>query len=411
MRLKLTDFLKFTSPLVSHAHDVVFFRADASCSYSFEGKLYAPLIDSVVDIIEAKCSVVTFQLPYTTKNGGDFYNKTYIFNFYFFVVLTFHKLLKIFPFEIFSHYESRKCLWKLILKRVKPQILVGVMPDSDLCQACNELGIKIYDIQHGVVNSGHRWYAEKKCLLQTPSGFLCWDYEAVRFLENLYRGTEVEVIYIIHPWLEKFSRMRRNDLIVSNAHSKFCDQTKSNQKKILITLQWGLVSEVYPHRQNVHPVMCESLTTAILDSPSDLEWLIRIHPVQLQGEERDVVISFLENTFLKKTNVSWDWPTEAPLPLLLDYVDLHITDSSSTTIEASLMGVPTGLLNNEITETGIYQDYYLQQREAKTAELINNSASEILLWINNTNRFTNIYKHTDGALPVTVDGFILSQIL
>ena len=81
----------------------------------------------------------------------------------------------------------------------------------------------------------------------------------------------------------------------------------------------------------------EDLVDTIEQSPSDWFWWVRIHPCRQQDR------STLRNLLVSKgiSNYDLDDATDLPLYALLRTVDVHLTEYSSTVIEATAFGVPS----------------------------------------------------------------------
>jgi len=82
--------------------------------------------------------------------------------------------------------------------------------------------------------------------------------------------------------------------------------------------------------------------------------------------------------FYAHDNVSWQFATESPLPLVLRYVDLHITLQSAVTIEASWFGISTALLH---TRVDLSYKYFKELVDKGTANIIKADQTEIGNWI------------------------------
>ena len=100
------------------------------------------------------------------------------------------------------------------------------------------------------------------------------------------------------------------------------------------------------------------LFNAIQNSPKDWKWWFRFHP-QYPDAQGKVLTKLAKYNF---ENVITQNVTEYPLPLILKNMDLHVTEFSSTVLEAEMMGVPSILLS----ETGA--DLFNKQIESGIAK-------------------------------------------
>lgn len=91
----------------------------------------------------------------------------------------------------------------------------------------------------------------------------------------------------------------------------------------------------------------------ISETVDKYQWLIRLHPLTFKNKsELKKFKSYLNEKFnfqiLKKIN--WFDATCFPLPIILKYVDFHITIESSVILDAELMNIPSLLLNKKVLQ-------------------------------------------------------------
>ena len=92
--------------------------------------------------------------------------------------------------------------------------------------------------------------------------------------------------------------------------------------------------------------------------------------------------NFLEKIgleFKDLDNVTWEAPSEMPLPVILRSVDLHITLQSAVTIEAAWFGIKTAILDPNYE---LNHEYFAQQINMGLAFLIPADEYNIQIWIN-----------------------------
>lgn len=95
---------------------------------------------------------------------------------------------------------------------------------------------------------------------------------------------------------------------------------------VLVTHTWG------------HPdTDWKTIVHAMAQSPENLFWWVRLHPMQV--EQREQFKADLRQAGVKKFEL--DMATDYPLPVLIDHMDVNITQSSSTVIEAATLGIPS----------------------------------------------------------------------
>lgn len=201
--------------------------------------------------------------------------------------------------------------------------------------ACKELGIISVDIQHGIQGDIHpaygRWNSVPlKGYELLPSTFWCWsEYEANTINKWNHKCSQYhQPIVGGNLFLNSFQKTNSVDDIFIESEKKVLQlkNSKPNSIHILYTLQ------------PLHTIpLQEWIFQAIKDSPSSWFWWIRLHPGMMNDREKIRELF----TPLKLNNIFIDQPTDLPLNILLRHSDIHITQSSSTIIEAEHFGVPS----------------------------------------------------------------------
>lgn len=369
--------------------DVLLVRSDLHCGYNYQGKAYAHLLDSIGDLC-IKRGLVTRSVaaPYSKLTGINAYNSPVSFNRYALFVALLKRVAWLIRGRTYSEdlaNDHRMHLWGRILEKVKPRCVVGIQPDVGLCRAGKMKGVPVYDLQHGVIAAEHSMYGEKYRVdtLQRdlPDGFLCWDDLSAAVLRKwaLQKGIDVKVVGNI--WFLRFLFMDQNDLLVQEAVKKG-RIFRNNRPVILVSLQWGL--DKFYKNAGFNGVMVDALEKAILETADTYNWLLRLHPVQIRGSEKESAQGYLKRTFGHLTSVEWLICSEMPLPVVLQQVDLHITDVSTIVVEAGWMGVRSALLSIHVCAGGILESYHTHERSLGMAVVLPQDAHIIKQWIVDT---------------------------
>lgn len=371
----------------SRSVDILFIRHDADCGYLYDAKHYSPLIDSVIyvaDDIGLSCSVLA--RPFSAYFGNKSFNHPFCLNKYFFKDAILLRLIKVFFSESFYRKKCsiiKKKRWSMVLDYTGARNVIAIQPDPFLCASAKSKKVKVYDLQHGVISKEHNWYGRKLCLeyaiSELPDGILCWDNNAYNWLRLWGAARGVKPIRIGHPWFDRFLDAHPTDKLVADAQDCF-KSIDDKKPTILVTLQWGL-SGLYYKGKRFNGLMCDSLVEVITNTSGDLNWLIRIHPVQLMPKHKGAVYKKLSLLFGEASGIHWDFPSYAPLPLLLKKVDLHITDMSSVVIEAASMGVRSAILSPHVWPGERLESLYKNERDAQLADVLGQDYGRILKWI------------------------------
>ena len=227
-----------------------------------------------------------------------------------------------------KHFENA-----LTLHRPKAVFIVSYYQVAGyaLNLAARRLGIPTVDVQHGVAGAFHPAYGGWTQIPSggfelLPQGFWAWSNADARVIEDsLGRSGAHWAVSGGHPVV---SAWRAGWIPDSGAQTTRMSKLKgqqTTQHHILVTLQPGLSS----------PEELGGLLAA-MRKLKDCFWWIRLHPTAT-GELPSIA------TMLDSTEAAFNIgdATECPLYAMLSNVDLHVTHSSSTVIEAAQFNVPS----------------------------------------------------------------------
>ena len=370
--------------------DVLLARHDADCAYTYKGKAYSQILDSFSDLCkENALSTQIIAKSYSQKVNFKAFNSPFSMNRKVFLV-TFMALILTFLGLRKQSTSLKKSLltklWVTILEKSSPKFVVAIQPCIYLCMASRKLNIKVYDFQHGVISSDHPWYGARfrhdTPTNELPTGFLCWNSSSAEVINEWSLPKNIDVVVVGNPWFQRFVNFRERDELVSNyvnTQSIF----KTAKPTILFSLQWGL--DKFYHDNDFNGILHRNIETFIIESADRYNWMIRLHPVQLRGNNKDRIVSYLEKTFGDLLDsVNWHESSNLPLPVVLKNINLHITDFSSIIIESSWYNTPSAILNPEVCDGGRLHSYYLDERKKGIAEVVFNDTKSIAHWVSKT---------------------------
>ena len=399
--------------------DVLLVLGDGDCGYTYQGKSYAPLIDSLGDLCVnhglKTGSVFTHFSKLTginTYNPKTSYNRTALI----YALLSRMVQLIVGREKTMAWVNKRRAnLWGNILEIAKPVCVIGIQPDEGLCRASKTKGIPIYDFQHGVIDDRHICYGKDYCSNKIAEnlvdGFLCWDESSASTLRKWAPQKGIEVKVVGNPWFSRFVFANKNDLLVQevlNSGQIF----RNDRPVVLVSLQWGMMDFI-DKSTGFNGLMVDALKKTILETAATFNWLLRLHPIQMRGPEKTISHNYLTHTFGHLDSVEWQLSSELPLPVVLQQTDLHITDSSTVVVEAAWMGIRSALLNVNICPGGTAESYYSYERALGLAEVIMPETNIIKQWIADTykkGRGKSTFKDTRKLLNTFIEYIAIKAV-
>jgi hypothetical protein len=232
-------------------------------------------------------------------------------------------LIKILRVYNYSVYFER------ILKKAKPSLVIveGFYSyiATGMLLAAKRLGIKCIDVQHGVQSENDflfsRWdNLPDKGYEVLPDIFWCWSDEEKVNINQWAKSTNLySAITGGNPVLE-----------INEEDNNAIDDVlfKTEDVKIL-----------YTHQADFE--LSQLFIKILKSSPDNWKWYIRFHPQYPEAAER--IKEKLPSLNLK--NIVIDKMSELPLPVILREMDLHVTEFSSTVLEAETLGISSIVLS------------------------------------------------------------------
>ena len=355
--------------------DALLVCQDTDRGYLFNKKAYSQILDSLGEKIN-KDGLKTQSLSgsFSILNGERAYGNPLTINRFLLKNILYSKILNIVLGDLRGELwlqDQKKSNWQKILKNCNAKIVFAIQPEIALCRAGHELGIRIFDVQHGVISDSadNPYYYGKNLLTMEiddlPHGYLCWNDSSATVLEPMRLKKEFSVHVIGNPWLDRFAEPEKNDQLVQ---AELLMSHKIEQPSILVTLQHSMYENASDYVSN--GVMAISLENVIKKTCDKFFWYIRLHPAQ--NVDVGFTKNYLHDTFGHLPNIDWNISSRMALPVILQRLNLHITHFSAATIEAACMGIKTGLLDPHIRFGGKHADLYsfeISQGYAKVIEL------------------------------------------
>lgn len=189
--------------------------------------------------------------------------------------------------------------------------------------ACRDLGVRTVEVQHGVQGAWHFAYARWARVPTTgyellPEVFWTWDESARAVIAQWADGTD-------------------------GAHSAFCGGNPC--LSLPAVSDAGLIGSVATVRilftAQAFFGLPEPIFAALASSPPDWHWLIRVHPQYWETREP------LRQELIRRGLRNWsiDEASDAPMATALAASDVHVTEFSSSVLEADALCVPSVLVH------------------------------------------------------------------
>lgn len=382
--------------------DVLFVDHDGHRSYRYRGKAYAPLIDSLQERYLAQGKrCMTIAEPFSQLTGDAAFGHVVDLNGSLGRAAVRRLVANRFAQpERVTGVRYLRDVWLEVLRRAKPSEIVAIQPAQALCSAARSLGIEVYDFQHGVITESHPWYGSSfrrdYPVEGLPTGFLCWDDDSARVLEQWAPPMGISVRVVGNPWTQRFVDRDPADTLVSDAaaDSEWLRDLPPN--RVLVTLAWGfdvITDPGMPHFLSF-PI---PLADVVRETAGKAVWFLRPHPVQVNGAEGPPLYRFLEERFAGLPNVFWSEVATTPLPVLLGETNLHLTVGSTVTSEAAVFGISTGLIVPRVRPKGYLDDYFLPERESGIAEFVLNEVDSLRQYLRM--KLPDVYGNGHAAAP------------
>ena len=365
------------SPILTVAHD-------NDRSFLHLGKYYSPLIDTLEDDLRergiAQCQSIA-RIISTIKGERSYGNVASPEGGFARALVHKHalSLLKRNRGYVFCEPEER--VWGDILDKTGARKVVAILPSRELCAAAHKRGIWVADLQHGGIDETHSWYGadfrSSDPAEWVPDAFLCWDQSSADIIDAWAPAKNTRTTVIGNRWLIRFGKRASNDRLVEAIAGIYQHQINrlGDKPRILLSLSWG-VSKIS------NGFFTDTMAQVIRETANKYTWLLRLHPNQLIGFATDEGARFADYHAKELDGAAaWDWVSTAPLPLLLNNIDMHITWHSSVVIEAAQLGIKSAMLDPDLGTHNAGGDYLSDYRECGLINLVPDNPDSIRAWL------------------------------
>lgn len=336
--------------------EILFYCHDVHRYVVKDGRLYSPLIDVVHEHIGLN-NGVSCVAPFSSLTSKQCEIEVNNFNFPILIGI----VLRIFRYGRMRlvRLESDPLVYAYIyiFRRVHCKVIVAIQPSIEMCLAANKLGLRIYDLQHGVIGDSGYYSLDKRQKFNQrgwPDAVLCWDSISQ---QRLYRNTKgiMRGVVVGHP---VYSTQMGRKLL----EYKGTPQSNRNSSRltILVSLTWHDYGvEFDDEHYSLLGIPAEVIE--LIKSTESVNFRIRLHPVQNRFS-KSRIITELSGIFNGYSNVNYEDYNDCYIGAALIGCVGHISVASAAAIEAWQIGIRTILvegyppLTKEVVQ-GYFRDY------------------------------------------------------
>jgi hypothetical protein len=352
--------------------DALLICHDVDRGDKLEGKAYSRVIDSVAGRLHGYgWTTIQFALPYSVLTGGRAWGRPRSANRSYLRRTLVDRAGRVFGNtrlgRILQLYGSRQDLYAGVIRSSSPAVVMAIGCPPDLCRAAREEGVRIVEILHGLGYHEVPWGWMARHEEALPHAILSFDPVSTATFSSLEpRG--VKVFQVTNPWFDQFIDPGQRRSLPSEWKER-PRWIPDDLKVILVSLMWGYAGDHGPYEEYAglleNGLFPEALLEAISNTRDTIHWLLRLHPVQarsphiLYRQQR----AWLSRICERRANCEWVRPSETPMPVMLPYVDGHVTMSSMAAYDCAYFGVPTMLLCPTVRPGGIHQERFADLKE------------------------------------------------
>ena len=325
--------------------DVLFFCHDHDRPLVLNKKNYSPFIDSLGQYFEhtgLKCQ--TIAKPWSQLFGKAAFGNTHAINRIYFYAFMLGRLTR-----IAKKWSNKKSplttLYENIIIRSNPKFIITIGAPIFLSEAARRQRVMHFEILHAYAYCTVPFNWNGLPTKYLPQGVLSMDAVSTATFSKLPINNNL-IWQIENPFYSVF--------VQNFIEKQYLSYNRESEKKIrsrfrrniLILLQWGYsnnrsgLTEYSNIVQN--GILYDEIISLIIESPCDLYYKIRLHPVQLVNIElRKEIVAFLNSHLSEFDNWDCDYSSEAPLWLVASDCDGGMTMSSASAYELASMGIQT----------------------------------------------------------------------
>jgi hypothetical protein len=320
--------------------DYLFLCHDVHRNVKKDGKLYAPLIDPIIEELSKNYRCLTLVTPFSRHYGNNCFGDVRMHNFVVLIALIKRIFQRFFGTSKGIENDPLVLAYKGLLNKIRPKLVIGIQPSVEFCVGAKLLGITTCDMQHGLISDINYYSVAKRQVFNQqgwPDHILCWDEESSNRITKITEGNGFPNIIGNPSYHSSYGlRLLSRDNKRKNSKSEF-------KMEVIVTgtyHSYGLNFKDEGYRDIGIPTKILNL---IKDTP-DVFWRLRLHPVIVKYSYKHVDL-LLEKEFENINNIDWNKYSHMPLVQALNGVSGHVTVLSASALDAAQNLIPTLLVS------------------------------------------------------------------
>lgn len=301
---------------------------------------------------------------------------------------------------------SMKMYWEKVLSITSPKLIVGIGLPPALLKIAKQKKIKTIEISHffGLKPIGrYSLECRNKLSYWEPYLYILNDDISLKTLEM---GELALVERTMHPYFERKKFFLSNNIdTIKITKDEIGKRFQNDNKIVLISLQWGYAGEEKEYSNIINNGVIHEELIKLIKKRSDLNWILRWHPVQIERSRYKEDLQFIKNTFYGFSNVAFDEFNNVELLDIIQLSNIHITMISMTAREAAYFNVPsiclcpTLLTFNKDFFSDLFQNGIAKYCELNS-KIIESTLDEFLTF---QNKNLNDYQMKEEKYPLTFE--------
>lgn len=313
---------------------LVFLSSEDKYTY-MNNKWYSHILDGICQQkINDKNTVIQVFHPFVKKKSVSFFLNPREFDIYFHIARAINYLTRKL---LFINFDFFYLVYKFIIKKHNPDLIITIGSPVSLCKASHQLGISLHEYIHGFGYSFIPWDYDKRLPAELPDKLYVFDDISLKtFRKDRYLNHLTEKTKYIDISLES----KNNDLF-----KKLLKKSKKYKFVLIYSVCWGYKGDNRGHNyfdnlldNGVYPNWFEKF----LQNNSELLFLIKYHPAHLNDRSKyHEIFETIELLNSKYPNVDIDLPNRLSTIELSKVIDAHLTMRSMFIYDLSFYSVPS----------------------------------------------------------------------